>query len=198
MEVDLSRNIGKELLQVKHRFQEHAITQILGISGIGKTTFMKMLAGLAKPDKGIVSVGNVQWYNSAEGVNLSPQMRRVGFVFQDYALFPNMTVEEQLLFGNKDRTQVNALLALGRMQPFVSHKPAQLSGGQQQRLAILRALSTEPAVLLMDEPFSALDKTLRSQMLPELKALIEAKKITCLVVTHDRLDDFASDSFEML
>jgi molybdate transport system ATP-binding protein len=198
MEVDLSKKIGKEILQVKHRFQEQAITQIMGISGIGKTTFLKMLAGLVKPDHGIVSTGGVQWYNSAEGVNLLPQLRRVGFVFQDYALFPNMTVEEHLLFGTNDREEVKALLALGRMEAFISQKPAQLSGGQQQRLAILRALSTKPAVLLMDEPFSALDKTLRSQMLPELKELIRAKKITCLVVTHDRLDDFASDSFEML
>jgi molybdate transport system ATP-binding protein len=198
MEVDLSKNIGRELLQVKHRFQEHAITQVMGISGIGKTTFLKMLAGLVKPDSGLVAVRNLEWYNSAKGVNLLPQLRRVGFVFQNYALFPNMTVQEHLLFGTNDREQVKSLLALGRMESFFSQKPAQLSGGQQQRLAILRALSTNPAVLLMDEPFSALDKTLRSEMLPELKELIEAKKITCLVVTHDRLDDFASDSFEML
>lgn len=198
MEVDLSKKIGKDLLQVKQHFPEHAITQILGISGIGKTTFLKMLAGLVKPDSGILSVGNKVWYSSDKGVNLSPQSRRVGFVFQDYALFPNMTVEEHLLFGTRDREQVKSLLALGRMQSFVSQRPAQLSGGQQQRLAILRALSTNPALLLMDEPFSALDKTLRNEMLPELKHLVGAKKITCLVVTHDRLDDFASDSFEML
>lgn len=198
IEVNVSKTLGREKLLVKHGFNEHAITQIMGISGIGKTSFLKMLAGLVKPDEGKISVGDVDWYDSTNGVNLPPQSRRAGFVFQDYALFPNMTVEEHLLFGTNDREQVKSLLALGRMQSLISHKPEQLSGGQQQRLAILRALSTKPGVLLMDEPFSALDKTLRSQMLPELKQLILANRITCLVVTHDRLDEFASDSFEIL
>lgn len=202
IEVNISRRVrayaGIQDLQVNHAFKTSAITQILGISGVGKSTFLKMFAGLVKPDSGTIRCGDREWFNAETRVNVPTQLRNLGFVFQDYALFPNMTVEEHLLFGTPDRKQVNALLSLGRMQPFSRHKPKQLSGGQQQRLAILRALSTNPSVLLMDEPFSALDKTLRSQMLPELKDLILSNGITCLVVTHDKLNEFASDDFEML
>ncbi|MEO6915337.1 MAG: ATP-binding cassette domain-containing protein [Chitinophagaceae bacterium] len=187
------------MLKVDRVFENGSITQVLGVSGVGKTTFLKMIAGLIIPGSGKIVVNQEVWYDSAASVNLSPQLRKVGFVFQDYALFPNMTVEKQLQYGTDDNVYVQALLDMGRMKPYVGHKPKELSGGQQQRLAILRALSTRPRIVLMDEPFSALDKVLRSVLIQELKVLIKVAGITCLVVTHDAFaaGEFADETFEM-
>ena len=186
-------------LRVNRSFKSGTITQILGISGVGKTTFLKVLAGLIKPEIGKIIVNDQTWLDSEAGISLEPQLRRVGFVFQDYALFPHMTVEEQLLYGTSDREYIDHLLKIGRMEPYVRQKPRELSGGQQQRLAILRALSTKPRVVLMDEPFSALDKALKSVVIKDLRLLFTSLETTCLVVTHDpfKEGEFADDTFEM-
>ena len=201
--VDIKKRIktydGFNLLQIKTSFASVGITQILGNSGVGKTTFLKILAGLITPEEGTIVVDNEIWLDTKSTICLAPQKRRVGFVFQDYALFPNMNVKQHLLYGTNDAEYIQQLLSLGRMETYQQHKPKQLSGGQQQRLAILRALSTRPKILLMDEPFSALDNALKANLITDLKQLLTTLKITCLVVTHQPFmnGEFAEYSFEL-
>ncbi|MEO6001149.1 MAG: ATP-binding cassette domain-containing protein [Chitinophagaceae bacterium] len=201
--IDIRKRIktydGFNLLQINTSFASYSITQILGNSGVGKTTFLKILAGLITPEEGNIIVDGETWLDTKSNICLAPQKRRVGFVFQDYALFPNMTVKQHLLYGNNDARYIRQLLNLGRMENFQEHKPKQLSGGQQQRVAILRALSTKPKMLLMDEPFSALDNALKANLIADLKQLLTALEITCLVVTHQPFmnGEFAEHSFEL-
>ncbi len=202
--IDIKKRIktynGFNLLRIKSSFALNSITQVLGVSGAGKTTFLKMLAGLIRPDEGNIIVDNDIWLDTKAKIYLAPQKRKVGFVFQDYALFPNMTVEKHLLYGTQDVEYIKQLLKIGRMESFINHKPRQLSGGQQQRLAILRALSTKPKVLLMDEPFSALDTALKSNLIADLKQVVNGLEITCLVVTHQPFDtgEFADHTLEVV
>ncbi|QMU28212.1 ABC transporter ATP-binding protein [Adhaeribacter radiodurans] len=192
IEVDILKNIktynGHHPLRIKTTFATNKITQIFGPSGIGKTTLLKILAGLVQPEQGFIRVNNEVWLHTQKQINWLPQQRKVGFVFQDYALFPHLTVEQHLLYGTPDKEYVARLLAIGQMQAFHQHKPKQLSGGQQQRLAILRALAIKPQILLMDEPFSALDYTLKKSLLTDLKPLLIELQTTCLVVTHYPLE----------
>jgi molybdate transport system ATP-binding protein len=187
------------VIAVNASFHFQQITQIIGPSGAGKTTLLRIIAGLIKPDEGKITVGKDVWLDTEANINLKPQKRNVGFVFQDYALFPNMTVMEHLHYGSNDASYVERLVALGRLDAFRTHKPKHLSGGQQQRLAILRALTTKPGLLLMDEPFSALDNVLKKQVMTELKKLLVELKTTCLVVTHFPLemDGFADSALEI-
>ncbi|WP_448636563.1 ABC transporter ATP-binding protein [Pedobacter panaciterrae] len=172
----------------------------MGPSGSGKTTLLKIIAGLIKPEEGKITANENVWLDTKANRNLEPQKRSVGFVFQDYALFPNMTVIEHLQYGSNDAQYIDRLIAIGRLDAFRTHKPKHLSGGQQQRLAILRALSTKPSLLLMDEPFSALDNVLKKDVMTDLKTLFDELKITCLVVTHHPLETegFAEYSFELV
>ncbi len=204
IDIDIKKRIktynGFNLLRIKTSFALNSITQVLGLSGAGKTTFLKILAGLIRADEGSIIVDNKIWLDTKANFSLEPQKRNVGFVFQDYALFPHMTVEKHLLYGTQDTEYIKQLLKLGRMESFIHHKPRQLSGGQQQRLAILRALSTRPKVLLMDEPFSALDNVLKTNVINDLKQLVKELEITCLVVTHQPFNsgEFSDDSFEVV
>jgi molybdate transport system ATP-binding protein len=204
IEIDIKKKIriydGSESLAVKTSFASQSITTIHGPSGAGKTTFLKILAGLVKPDEGFITINGETWLNKSKGYSLSPQQRKVGFVFQDYALFPTMNVLQQLQFGCKDEAYVEQLISIGRMGSFLKHRPKQLSGGQQQRLAILRALSIKPKLLLMDEPFSALDQVLKKSLMADLKQLIFEQEMTCLVVTHYpfETESFSTNSFEFL
>lgn len=188
IEIDISKRIktykGWEELKVNILFETGKVTRITGPSGVGKTTLLKILAGLVTPEQGLIKFNGEVWFDSASRFSKRIQERNVGFVFQDYALFPNMTVEEHLKFGTNNDSYIDQLLAIGEMESFRQHLPNQLSGGQQQRLAILRALSTKPALLLMDESFSALDKKLKSSLLEKLQALFLAQGTTVLLVTH--------------
>jgi len=190
---------GNDFIEVKTSFHLQCTTQIIGPSGSGKTTLLKIIAGLIKPEEGNITVNGDVWFDTKGNINLEPQKRGVGFVFQDYALFPNMTVIEHLHYGSGDTQYIDRLIAIGRLDTFKTHKPKHLSGGQQQRLAILRALSTKPSLLLMDEPFSALDNALKKDVITDLKTLLDELKITCLVVTHHPLETegFAEDSFSI-
>lgn len=191
---------GIDLIEVSASFHVQCITQIIGPSGAGKTTLLRIIAGLIKPEQGKITVNENVWLDTSANINLEPQKRNVGFVFQDYALFPNMTVTEHLHYGSGDAQYINRLIAIGRLDAFRTHKPKYLSGGQQQRLAILRALATKPKLLLMDEPFSALDNILKKEVMTDLKALFGELKITCLIVTHHPLEatGFAEHSFELI
>ncbi|MGZ4000394.1 MAG: ATP-binding cassette domain-containing protein, partial [Mucilaginibacter sp.] len=158
---------------------------IYGPSGAGKTTFLKIIAGLIKPEKGKIMVDDATWLDTASGISQSPQKRKVGFVFQNYALFPNMTLRQHLEYSTDDAQWINRLLTIGKLETFTDHKPEYLSGGQQQRLAILRALSIKPEILLMDEPFSALDPEMRLELIKELKLVWEEMGTTVLIVSHN-------------
>jgi len=187
---------GHRLLQVKAEVTSNSITRITGPSGSGKTTLLKIIAGLTLPEKGKILVNSDTWLDTDVKTTLSPQKRKCGFVFQNYALFPNMTVKEHLEYATGDQEWISELLHFARMETLTRHKPEYLSGGQQQRLAIIRALAIKPKVLLIDEPFSALDVEMRQLMIPQLKALIGKIGSTCLIVTHNplELDEIADNS----
>jgi molybdate transport system ATP-binding protein len=190
---------GLQVLQIKKKFIVGSITRITGPSGAGKTTFLKMVAGLITPDNGIIKTNNTAWFDASQKINLSPQQRHIGFVFQDYALFPNMTVKQHLEYATDDTSWINRLLRIGGLGDFTDHKPNHLSGGQQQRLAILRALAIKPKLLLMDEPFSALDLKMKSQLIKDLQGLFTELDATTLIVSHNpqELDGISGDELEI-
>ncbi len=177
---------GQQVLKIARQFDAGSITKIYGPSGAGKTTFLKIIAGFIKPEKGIITVDDIPWLDTSTKTFLPPQKRMPGFVFQDYALFPNMTVREHLEYATNDAAWIKRLLEIGKLENLVLHKPEYLSGGQQQRLAILRALAIKPKLLLMDEPFSALDAEMKTILISNLKMLFHELKITVLIVSHNQ------------
>jgi len=184
---------GQQVLRVNRQFAAGSTTKIYGPSGSGKTTFLKIIAGLVTPEKGMVKVDAVSWFNADARINLPPQKRNTGFVFQQYALFPNMTVRQHLEYATTDEVWIKRLLLLGKLDTLQEHKPDYLSGGQQQRLAILRALATKPQIFLMDEPFSALDAKMKTELIAELQILLKELGTTTLIVSHNpqELDGWA-------
>jgi len=187
--IDIEKKIrtyeGYRLLQINTAIKLNSINCITGSSGAGKTTLLKIIAGLTTPEKGKIVVNDGVWLDTGSRINLSPQKRRAGFVFQEYALFPNMTVRQHLHYACADDDWINELLHFAKLETLEQHKPEYLSGGQQQRLAIIRALAIKPKLMLMDEPFSALDMDIRQAMIPELKQLLQKFDITSLIVTHN-------------
>jgi multiple sugar transport system ATP-binding protein len=169
---------------------------LLGPSGCGKTTILRMISGLETPTSGEIVIDGKVVFSSAEQINLSPEKRNVGFIFQNYALWPHMTVYKNIALGleNKkwSRDQIKArvkeLLKLLHLEEFEHRYPSEMSGGQQQRVAIARTLATNPRILLMDEPMSNLDPKLRMEMRMELKNMHEQTKTTFVYVTHDQLE----------
>lgn len=185
VEKKLKGYAGAGTLKLTHHFATGSITKIHGPSGAGKTTFLKIIAGLVHADIGSISVNNTTWLDTAQQINLSPQLRRVGFVFQDYALFPNMSVIQHLEYATTDKDWITRLLHLGKLETLTAHKPGHLSGGQQQRLAILRALAIRPQTILMDEPFSALDQAMKLDLIRHLKEIFTELNATVLIVSHN-------------
>ncbi|MFN3567954.1 MAG: ABC transporter ATP-binding protein [Caldimicrobium sp.] len=159
---------------------------LLGPSGSGKTTLLRTIAGLETPQEGYIEVNGAVWFDSIKGINLPPQKRQVGFVFQDYALFPNMTLFENVMYGMKKKNKEKALELLNKvkLEALKDKKPHQISGGQKQRIALIRALAREPQILLLDEPLSALDEDLRATLQEELKGFQRQYGIPTLMVTH--------------
>lgn len=179
---------GDFILEVELEIKEGEFLSLFGPSGSGKTTLLRMLAGLEKPDEGYIEVNNEVWFDSKKGINLPPQRRDVGFVFQDYALFPNMSVFENIAYGmkRKDRERVMELLRLAGLEELKDRKPHTLSGGQKQRVALLRALAREPKILLLDEPLSALDQETALILREEIKKFQRTYGITTLMVSHNK------------
>lgn len=166
-------------------------TGILGASGCGKSMTLKCIAGLEKPDIGEVKLGEKILFNKVQKTNLPPQERKVGYLFQNYALFPHMTVEENISIGIKGnkleiRDKVNEQIERFRLKGLEKHYPSQLSGGQQQRVALARILAYEPEVLLLDEPFSALDSFLKDDLAKQLLEVLEDFKGDMMMVSHSR------------
>jgi len=201
--VDIEKKLkaynGLQVLRIKKTFLPRGITRITGPSGAGKTTLLKMIAGLISPDSGTIKTNDTNWFDASQKINLPPQQRRVGFVFQDYALFPNMTVKQHLEYATDDAEWINRLLTIGGLETFANHKPDHLSGGQQQRLAIMRALAIKPKLLLMDEPFSALDMRMKSALIADLQVLFAELGATTLIVSHNpqELDGVSGDELEI-
>ena len=156
---------------------------LVGPSGAGKTTVLRAVAGLATPERGHVRLGGDVLFDSARRINVPPEDRRVGFVFQDYALFPHMTVAQNVSYGARDRAP--ELLERFRIAHLADARPGQLSGGERQRVGLARALAREPGVLLLDEPLSALDPHTRAALRIELKELLDELDLPVLLVTHD-------------
>lgn len=177
---------GEFELDVQLHVAEGEFVTLFGHSGVGKTTLLRCLAGLAKADAGHIRVQGETWFDGR--TLMPPQRRRIGYMFQDYALFPNMSVRGNLEFArpkgaNQDRVdELIELMALGELQ---HRKPATLSGGQQQRVALARALASEPRLLLLDEPFSALDQQTRLRLQDEVLRLQRHFGLTTVMVSHD-------------
>ncbi len=177
----------KKLIDVRLRVKKGEIVSIFGKSGEGKTTLLRIIAGLTKADYGYIKVNNERWFNSRLKINLPPQKRNIGFVFQDFALFPNMTVEENILFAmdKKDKKFLDKLLELTELKDIRKHKPNKLSGGQKQRVALARALARKPEILILDEPLSSLDFKTREKLQIELKNIHKEFNLTTILVSHN-------------
>ena len=185
---EMNTSNGKEVLSIISQIPKHKITAIYGPSGVGKTTLLRMLSGLTTPDEGKIIVNEETWFDSEKKINVKPQKRNVGFVFQDYALFPNMTIKQNIMFGLKDKketTLVNRLLEETHLTQLSNQYPSHISGGQKQRVALARALVLRPSILLMDEPLSALDIETRIRLRKLILELHTVYKTTTLLVSHD-------------
>ncbi|EAH7167214.1 ATP-binding cassette domain-containing protein [Campylobacter jejuni] len=176
---------GKKQLELNTCLKANEITAIFGESGAGKTTLLKIIAGLIKPEFGRMEVGDELWLDTQKNINLAIQKRKIGFVFQDYALFPNMSVKENISYAATSKQKVEELLSLMNLENLAKIYPKNLSGGQAQRVALARALAREPQILLLDEPLSALDFKMRSFLQDELVKILQHFKITTLLVSHD-------------
>ena len=195
---DVSKRWG-DFVGVNHLnmvIEDREFITLLGPSGCGKTTTLRMIAGLETPTEGRITIGDTVVFDSEKGINVSPDKRDIGFLFQNYALWPHMTVYQNIAFGLQNlkwdsrriRERVAELLALLKIEQFEKRYPSELSGGQQQRVAIARTLAPNPKILFMDEPLSNLDAKLRTEIRVELKRLHSTTDSTFVYVTHDQLE----------
>jgi molybdate transport system ATP-binding protein len=171
LRVDLALEVGRETVA------------LVGPSGAGKTTVLRTIAGLARPDRGRIVLGETVWLDTERRIDRPPEERSVGYVFQDYALFPHLSVRKNVAFGGVER--VDELLERFAIRQLAKARPADISGGERQRVALARALAREPAVLLLDEPLSALDAHTRNAVRAELQELLREVRLPTLLVTHD-------------
>ena len=189
--VDIEKDLGGFSLRVAFE-AENCVHGLLGASGCGKSMTLRCIAGVVKPDRGHIEVDGRVLFDREKKIDLPPQKRRVGLLFQNYALFPNMTLEGNLRAALPGKSRAEAAERIAEMcrrfhlEGLEKHRPAELSGGQQQRAALARILLTEPAILLLDEPLSALDSYLRWQTELELMETLESFPGTTLLVSHSR------------
>lgn len=179
---------GRMDLQVDLQIPLGAFVAISGPSGGGKTTLLRLIAGLEKPEAGLIRYREETWLNTSERLSVSTQKRKIGLVFQDYALFPNMTVEKNLAYAlhrGQDPAVVQELMAITELSELAGRYPGNLSGGQQQRVALARALVRKPGLLLLDEPLSALDTAMRSRLQDYILELHHSFQLTTILVSHD-------------
>lgn len=188
---ELHAGAGRIALQLKFEIADGELLALYGASGSGKTSMMRIIAGLLRPDRGTIEVDGEMWFDSSRRINESPQHRDVGVVFQEYALFPNMTVYQNIAFGLKEgqsRDSVNEIIQHMDLDAMAHVRPALLSGGQKQRVALARAIVRRPRVLLLDEPTSALDATLRARIQQYIRSVHKEHRMTTLLITHDMIE----------
>lgn len=196
---NVRKEFGDKFVAVENlnvEIEDRAFITLLGPSGCGKTTTLRMIAGLETPTSGQIMINGKIVFDAENGINVPPDKRDVGFLFQNYALWPHMTVYKNIAFGlenlkwSKDKIaeRVKELLVMLKIEQFAERYPSELSGGQQQRVAIARTLAPKPSVLFMDEPLSNLDAKLRGEMRTELKRLHVDTNSTFIYVTHDQLE----------
>ncbi|WP_156291927.1 ABC transporter ATP-binding protein [Oceanobacillus salinisoli] len=178
------------------------VVGILGPSGSGKSTLLRLIAGLEMPSSGSITIAGRRVVD--DRMFIQPEDRGVGMVFQDYALFPHMTVKDNIMFGlsglprDKRKSDLEEMLELVQMQDYKKRYPHELSGGQQQRVALARALAPRPNVLLMDEPFSNLDTDLKDEIRHDLREILQKADMTSILVTHDQKDVAAICTKQMM
>ena len=186
IKIDISKKLhganGEMDLKINLEIKQGEFVALAGLSGSGKTTLLRILAGL-EDAKGTLEIDNNIWLN--EKFCLASQKREIGFVFQDYALFPNFSVLDNLLYVNKDKELANYLLKMTELEELKNRFPQTLSGGQKQRVSLCRALMNRPKILLMDEPLSALDSTMRTKLQNEILTLHKEFNTTTIMVSHD-------------
>ncbi|MGD9655520.1 MAG: ABC transporter ATP-binding protein [Sulfuricurvum sp.] len=178
---------GAIALNIATPLKSGELTVLFGKSGAGKSTILKMIAGLMEPERGKIVIEGETWFDSEKKINLPPQKRKVGFVFQDYALFPNMSVRKNLEYAleSKNEKKIEEILELTELANLANEMPQTLSGGQRQRVALARALVREPKILLLDEPLSALDYAMRGKLQDELLRIRRHLGLTTILVSHD-------------
>ncbi|WP_108805238.1 sulfate/molybdate ABC transporter ATP-binding protein [Aquimarina sp. Aq107] len=179
---------GNMKLDIRLSIEKGQLVTLYGASGAGKTSILRIIAGLLSADSGQIVVDGTYWLDDNRKISFSPQQRRIGYVFQDYALFPNMTVQENLEFAlgkGQDKSVIEELISIVALDKLKNRKPNTLSGGQQQRVALARALVRKPKVLLLDEPLSALDIKMRSKLQDYILKVHREYELTTILVSHD-------------
>lgn len=190
IKVDVEKRL--KAFHLRSKFEAgNELVALFGPSGSGKSLTLQCIAGLVRPDAGRIVIGDEVVFDAARRINMPPQKRRVGYVFQNYALLPHLSVAQNIGYGlhhlvpAERQEKVKQMVRLMRLEGLEFHCPGELSGGQQQRVAIARALVTEPSILLLDEPFSALDSAIRSKLRMELLQILHGLNITTILVTHN-------------
>jgi molybdate transport system ATP-binding protein len=185
----ISASLKKKLqyfdLDISFSCDSECMMVMIGPSGGGKTTIIRMLAGLNTPDEGKVIFGDEVWFDSTRRINIMPQKRRLGYVFQDYTLFPHLNLLDNATFAAVNKKQVEGLFDLFKISHLQKRKPHMVSGGERQRCAICQALARHPQLLLLDEPFSALDVVTRRGLREELRNMKGTLACPVIYVTHD-------------
>lgn len=184
----LTTGTGPMQLDIDVEIKETGISALFGPSGVGKTTVLRMIAGLTNPDEGLIQVNGDVWFDSSRKINKPVQERQIGFVFQDYNLFPNMTVRENLQYALKNKKAsflIDEFLEMAALTELADRKPLHLSGGQKQRVALVRTLLNKPQLFLLDEPFSALDLDMRLRLQDEFLSISNRFEIPTIFVSHD-------------
>ena len=193
---------GNKFLEVDERISEGSFVHVSGDSGIGKTTFFKVLSGLVVPDFGFIKLNDKILLDTANKIFLPPQKRNISLMFQNYALFPNMTVKQNIAFAQteKDENIVDELLENFALKTFENTSPSKLSGGQQQRVALARTLAQNAEIVLLDEPFSAVDIAMRKVMLNELLEFNKNNNSTLFVISHseEEFESFSTYSLNII
>ena len=192
IQIDIQKKLqgsnGLFTLQICEQIEAHEFIGLYGNSGSGKTTLLRILSGLDNPDSGIITVNNVVWYDSENNINLPPQKRNLGFVFQQDVLFPNMTVIQNLEFAlgkGQPKDLMLELIEVMELKAFLTMPIQKLSGGQKQRISLARTLVQQPKLLLLDEPLSALDFDMRKKLQYYIKKAHKNYGLTSIIVSHD-------------
>lgn len=193
IEINIKKSLnganGEILLDINTKIESHSFVSIFGKSGAGKTTLLRIIAGLEVADSGKIIVNDEVWFDSKNRINIPPQKRNIGFVFQDYALFPHFNIYQNLAFGIKKSAQkkdkINEILHIMGLEKLRDKFPNHLSGGQKQRVALARALVCDAKILLLDEPLSAIDNEMRIILQDEILKLHRHFNLTTILVSHD-------------